>query len=173
MPTSLGIQDYLNHIKYNGHLTSTISTLRRLHRCHVMSIPFEDLDIHLDRSILLDLKHIYDKVVLQKRGGYCYELNYLFNWLLREIGFRSNLISARIYDGDQLGPEYDHMAIHIELDGSWLVDVGYGDLFIEPLRIRENVIQQDQFKDYRIIKKSDSNYELQESLRDKNELRAF
>lgn len=165
----MSIQDYLERIKYYGPITTTISCLKELHRCHVISIPFEALDIHLGRSIVLDLECIFEKVISHRRGGYCYELNYLFNWMLQELGFRSNLISARIYDGGQLGPDYDHMAILVELDGSWLVDVGYGDLFIEPLELNLNSITQDQCKDYRIIKKSDCSFELQESFHNRND----
>jgi N-hydroxyarylamine O-acetyltransferase len=89
----------------------------------------------------LELSNIYTKVVLNHRGGFCYELNNLFNWLLQELGYNSWTIAARIIqDSGALGPAFDHMAICVETKGGkYLADVGYGDLFIRPLRIMDGI----------------------------------
>jgi len=117
------IDRYLNRIQFRGDISLNEECLIKLHSCHIMSIPFEALDIHLNRQISLDLVEIYNKVINNNRGGYCYELNLLFHNLLRELGFESHLISASIHDGDSWGPEYDHMAILVRLESTYLVDV--------------------------------------------------
>lgn len=130
-----------------------------------MSIPFEALDVQWGRKIDLSLSAIFNKVVLHKRGGYCYELNHLFHALLNEIGFTNHLISARVFDDEQFGPAHDHMAIVVQLDEPWLVDVGYGDLFLKPIKIQPGIQQEDSFKFYKIEETNDHQFVLTESLK--------
>lgn len=130
-----------------------------------MSIPFEVLDIHMGNKISLKLNKIFDKVIHRRRGGYCYELNALFNAFLTQIGYDSYLISAKIYDQGKFGPEFDHMAIIVRLDNLWLIDVGHGDLFIEPVQIIPDVLQEGVFKHFKINKSDTNEYLLSESLK--------
>lgn len=146
----MNIKEYLNRISFVGSTKVDLSTLKKLHRNHVFHIPFENLDIHNDKKIKLEEQHLFHKIIKSNRGGFCYELNYLFRSLLMNLGFDTQLISARIYDDDKLGPEFDHMAIVISLENNlWLADVGFGDLFIKPLRINtetEQIDRQNIFK---------------------------
>src|SRR2546427_7197223 len=89
-------QSYLKRIVYRGSVRPSIDVLRRLHVRHLLSVPFENLDIHLGRPIILDQELFYNKIVRDRRGGYCYELNGCFAWLLRELGFRVSMLSARV-----------------------------------------------------------------------------
>lgn len=50
----VNIQSYLNRLNYTGTLSPDAGTLRALHRAHMFSIPFENLDIHIGRPIVLD-----------------------------------------------------------------------------------------------------------------------
>jgi len=159
---------YLKRISFSGKLEPTTECLIKLHECHVMSIPFEALDIEFGKTISLDINKIYKKVVLNKRGGYCYELNQLFNHLLTEIGFESQLISARVVKDKKQWPEFDHMAIVVKLDSLWLVDIGYGDLFIKPIKIELNTVQKDRNKTYKIISLQENELLLTESLAKSN-----
>jgi N-hydroxyarylamine O-acetyltransferase len=131
---------YLNRINCLGKKANDDETLIILHEQHVLHVPFENLDVHLNRLFDLELSNIYKKVVENNRGGFCYELNALFCWLLDNIGFKSRIIAARIFDDNgNLGPVYDHMAIYVETDKKYLADVGFGDLFIKPLEIRSGI----------------------------------
>lgn len=113
------------------------ATLCSLHRAHMLRIPFENLDVHLRRRIPLSLPAAYVKIVERGRGGFCYELNGIFAWLLRSLGFAVDLIGAQVFDEDgQAGPEKAHVCLllHDAATGQRdLVDVGFGDGFIEPL----------------------------------------
>lgn len=160
----MNLEQYLNRINFRGVIKADLETLIELHQLHVLSIPFEDLDIHLNNPITLDLETLFEKIVSKNRGGFCYELNNLFYNLLVEIGFDCKIISSRIYDEENnLGPEFDHMSIIVKLKDQWLIDVGYGDLFIEPIRVKDNYIKKDRFKYYRINKIDANNYLLSES----------
>src|SRR6218665_2378835 len=124
------IENYLARINYPDFSTASITSLFKLHQLHVYNIPFECLDIHLDIPITLNVESIYKKVVNYFRGGFCYELNSLFNWLLNQLGYDASIISAQIINDNKPGPEKDHMAIHVKHEGNCLLDAGYGDLFI-------------------------------------------
>jgi N-hydroxyarylamine O-acetyltransferase len=112
----------------------------------MLAVPFENLDISLGRKISLELPAILQKIVNLKRGGFCYELNSAFAWLLTEIGFQVELLSAATYDGKALGPEFDHMLLKVEADLTVFADVGFGDSFLLPLfPVDEPVFQLDRY----------------------------
>ena len=135
---------YLNRIGFAGTINTDLHTLCRLHEHHVFSIPFEDLDIQAGVPIHLSRNAFYEKLVTRKRGGYCYEVNGLFHQLLLHLGFKADLVSARIRRGRNFGSEYDHLAIVVHLAGkTYLVDVGYGDFSLKPLVIEPGLRQSD------------------------------
>jgi N-hydroxyarylamine O-acetyltransferase len=130
----------------------------------VLHIPFENLNIHYNIPITLDLAAIYKKVISENRGGFCYELNYLFCEFLKELGFPAQIIAARIFtETGELGPAFDHMSILVSLEGVWLVDVGYGDLFIEPIRVDSQSVTKDQSKWFKTEQINEFDYLLWES----------
>lgn len=132
--TDRDIQAYLRRINYQGPTSPTLDTLRALHQAHLLAVPFENLDIQLGRPIILEPARLFTKIVERGRGGFCYELNGLFAELLRAVGFRLDLLSARVVGADGgLGPEFDHLALLVHLDRRWLADVGFGVSFREPL----------------------------------------
>jgi N-hydroxyarylamine O-acetyltransferase len=99
----------------------------------MLSVPFENLDIPLGRPIEMDLDAFFDKIVTRRRGGFCYELNGLFGWLLRELKFPVATLSARVLDGGRVGPDFDHMLLLVRLEQRMIADVGFGDSFLEPV----------------------------------------
>ena len=132
----MNTHEYLDRIGYAGEATPTRKALGALQEAHLLSVPFENLDIHAGIPILLDLPRLYKKVVQMRRGGFCYELNGLFHWLLTELGFQTRLLMGRVYDKSRgtYGQEFDHLLCMTELGGrNWLVDVGYGDFAMHPL----------------------------------------
>jgi N-hydroxyarylamine O-acetyltransferase len=135
MEAAVNVGAYLDRIAYDGPIHANVETLRHVHRAHMTAVPFENLDIHLDVPIELSVPAFYEKVVTRRRGGFCYELNGLFAWLLSELGYRVTLLSARVASAGRLGPEFDHMTLLVESQGRWIADVGFGDSFLEPLRL--------------------------------------
>lgn len=113
---------------------AAVDVLSLLHTSHLYSVPFENLDIHLNRPILLAAPAVLDKILQQQRGGFCYELNLAFSELLKALGFKVSLISAQVYQDQQFNPDYDHLCLVVQVDKQdFLVDVGFGDSFTEPL----------------------------------------
>ena len=141
---------YLKRIGYHGRIQPGPDVLRKLQRKHLLSIPFENLDIHLGRPIVLTENAFYDKIVKHHRGGFCYELNGFFALLLDRLGFKVSMLSARVArKGRGFSPEFDHMTLLVRLKHPWLVDVGFGDSFTKPKRLDISGPQADHGKDYR------------------------
>lgn len=139
-------ESYLRRIGVkNSDLAPNSENLRLLQRRHLLNVAFENLDIHRKRPIVLDVKKFYEKIVGEKRGGFCYELNGLFYELLKEIGFQSKIISARVgSENGEFGAEYDHLAILTQVGGEeYLVDVGFGNFAVAPLKFVLDVEQKD------------------------------
>lgn len=150
----MNIRAYLDRIQYTGPLDTTVATLRKLHEQHLLTIPLENLDIHYGREIVLEPADLFHKIITQKRGGFCYELNGLFYELLRHLGFSVKRISGRVYEpGRGFKDEFDHLAIVARIDGTdWLVDVGFGRRFsLYPVPVRLSQVQEDRTGCYRII----------------------
>lgn len=149
---SIDFQAYLNRINYTGPLTPSLSTLSALQKAHLYAVPFENLDIHLRRPIVLNPAQIAHKIVEEKRGGFCYELNGLYYELLKHLGFTVRRISGRVFNPQrELGPEFDHLAIIATIKGQeYLTDVGFGAFVFAPLRIELDLLQPDIGGDFSI-----------------------
>ena len=139
----MDLKQYLERINYAGPLSPTLEVLSELQLAHLLSVPFENLDIH--EKIKIDLKNLFDKIVIRRRGGFCYELNGLFYELLKEIGFTVKMISAKVYTHKKdYSPEFDHMAIVASIkDNNYLVDVGFGEFALSPVNIELNTETTD------------------------------
>lgn len=147
----MNIQAYLQRINYAGPLAPTIETLRLLQLAHLLAVPFENLSIHSGEPIVLEDDALFDKIVGRRRGGFCYELNGLFAALLRALGFEVTMLSAQVANAEGIfGPDFDHMVLMVTLDDRWLVDVGFGDSFLEPLLLDEQGEQVQGQRAYRI-----------------------
>src|ERR1700744_5038804 len=118
----MDVSGYLRRINYNGVVYRDLATLRGLQSNHVFAIPFETLDIQNQIPIYLQINFLYQKVIHDRRGGYCYELNLLFYHLLNLCGFDVMMISGRLHHGNnRYGREFEHMALVVAMNGNqWL-----------------------------------------------------
>lgn len=159
-------EEYFERIGYPIPDQPTLSHLKKLHRAHVTSIPFENLDIHYPQPIVLEPKRFFDKLVTRQRGGFCYEQNGLLYEVLQQLGYRVWLISASVYqvDENEFGPAAAHVAIIAELNGQhWLVDVGFGSSFPEPLLLEKDQPQEQDGIIYLVKSADDQNFVLDRS----------
>jgi N-hydroxyarylamine O-acetyltransferase len=137
---------YLERIGFRGAPGSDLTTLRELHRRHLLSIAYENLDVLLGAPLDLDPGRIFDKLVTRRRGGWCYEMNGLFGWALTEIGFKVTRLAGAVVR-DRLGDAMigNHLVLLVELDRLYVADVGFGDGLFEPVPLREGEIKQRGF----------------------------
>ena len=148
----LNIKAYFERINYHGSTALSAETLRALQVAHLLTVPFENLSIHAKEPIVLEDEALFTKIVEHRRGGFCYEANGLFAALLREIGFDVTMLSAEVANREGgFSQPFDHMALMVKLEQRWLVDVGFGDSFLEPLLLDEQSEQLRGSRPYRIV----------------------
>jgi len=129
------VDAYLDRIGVPRPAAADLATLRVLQRAHLATVPFENLSVHLGEEIVLEPAALVAKVVDRRRGGFCYELNGAFATLLTALGYEVTLHSCRVWTGQRFGVPLDHMAVRVQLDTPYLVDVGFGKFAHFPLRL--------------------------------------
>lgn len=117
---------YLDRIRWSGDVTHDLATLASLQLTHLQAVPFEALDVFAGRRVATTDDWAWDKVVQQRRGGWCFEANGAFALLLESLGFEVKRLGAAVLLG---GPAtlVDHLVLEVVLDEPWLVEVGFGD----------------------------------------------
>lgn len=151
MMEPVDIDRYLARIGYEGSREPTAQTLAALQRAHMTSVPFESLDCYLGNPVVVDRDANYAKIVERGRGGFCFELNGMFSWLLEQLGFRVTLLAARpVFGEGQMAPPFAHLTLQVDLEERWLADVGFGMSFLEPLRMNDAEIQIRDGRPYRV-----------------------
>jgi N-hydroxyarylamine O-acetyltransferase len=155
MQDELQLDSYLARIGHRGSLAPDMSTLTALQAAHVDVIPFEALDPLMGRPVHVDLPSVQQKLVLGRRGGYCFEQNVLFQAALEAVGFKVSGLTGRVRwrsaPDDPLGPR-QHMMLLVEVDGRpHLVDVGFGICMMDaPIRLEVGPQQQTAMGTFRI-----------------------
>ena len=149
---SMNIDAYLKRISYSGSLEPAADTLRDLQLAHLLTVPFENLSIHSGEPIVLEENALFAKIVERRRGGFCYEANGLFAGLLRALGFEVAMLGAGVANSQgEFGPNFDHMTLMVTLSDRWLVDVGFGDSFLEPLLLDSRAEQVQGTRRFKIV----------------------
>lgn len=149
----IAVNEYLARIEVPRPPALDAEALRTLHRAHQLTVPFENLSIHLSEPISLEEPDLIGKVVTRRRGGFCYELNGAFALLLEALGARVGRAAGRVYGGGRLGPPFDHLALMVRLPdgtGPWLADVGFGSHSAYPLHLERRDAQQDPAGSFQI-----------------------
>ena len=157
---SVDLDAYFERIGYEGPRTPTLETLRALHELHPAAIPFEAIDVMLDRGVDIAPEAVDAKLIGAGRGGYCFEHNGLLKRVLLSLGFDVESLIARV---QWMAPEdapvrpRSHMGLRVTIDGvPWLADVGFGGcVSSEPLRMDTNEPQPTRHISFRLVPSSD------------------
>lgn len=146
------LQRYFQRIHCGADAAPTVDTLRQVHRQHLLSIAYENADVLLGRRVQRDPDAIFRKLVLEGRGGWCYEMNGLLAWALEQVGFRVTQLSGAVMRRER-GDETmgNHLVLRVDIEGQpWIADVGLGDGLFEPVPLEEGEIRQDRSRQYRL-----------------------
>ncbi len=154
------VRAYLDRIGAQRPARPDATALRELHRRHLLTVPFENLSVHLGEPVVLDPEALVDKVVTARRGGFCYELNGAFAALLAALGYPVTLMAGRVFGESGLGAPFDHLALRVDAGGPWLVDVGFGRHAVWPLRLDERGEQRDPGGVFRIEETDDGDLDV-------------
>lgn len=148
--TPVDVDRYLARIGFDGEVRVDLATLTALQRAHLSAVPFENLHVFHRLGVRTGTDWSLPKVVEQGRGGWCFELNGAFGALLAELGFPVlRLGAAVLLDGPTT--VVDHLALEVQLDEPWLVDVGFGESFVAPLALNRRGPQDDPAGTFELI----------------------
>lgn len=158
----LDLPAYLQRIGYAGERGADVSTLGELHLAHATRIPFENFDVLFGRPISLALDDLQDKLVRQRRGGYCFEQNKLFAAALREFGFQVTALAARVRQRQSTLLPRTHMCLLVRASGrDWVADVGFGgEGLLQPVPMTGEPVRQFLWT-YRVMEESPGLWVLQ------------
>jgi N-hydroxyarylamine O-acetyltransferase len=153
--TDVDLDAYFSRIGYSGPRTPTLATLCALAELQPAAIPFEAIDVLLDRGIDLAHAAVDDKLLHRRRGGYCFELNGLLRRVLIALGFEVTGLAARVrwqLPADAPPTPRSHMILRVVVDGeAWLVDAGFGRCTpTTPLNLGSRAAQRTTHETFRI-----------------------
>lgn len=155
---------YFKRINCEFITNPTLESLKKIQKQHAFTFPFENLNPLLDIPVLLDIDTLFNKMVLDNRGGYCYEQNILFLEILKTLGYNARGITGRVFTKTGEIRRRTHMLNLIEIDSvKYLSDVGFGSSapYI-PLELKTDKIQSTPSGEYRIVSfKNGDGYVLQ------------
>jgi N-hydroxyarylamine O-acetyltransferase len=160
MGRRLDAEAYLRRLGIEDPGPPSAAGLRALHAAHVERIPYEAIEIQLERPTTVDPHDSAERILTRHRGGYCYHLNGAFSLLLDALGYDVVWHRAGVQNHADPEPPGSERANHLALtvhglpgdgcpDGDWLVDVGLGDALHEPLPLRAGEYAQGPFR-YRL-----------------------
>lgn len=161
--SAFSLQAYFDRIGYSGGTEPNYETFRNLHIAHTMTVPFENLDIFLGKDIKIDIDSLYNKIVLGKRGGYCFEMNTLFGYVLRQLGFEVHDLLGRVFVNEDTAFALLHHVLLVTIgEKRYLADVGFGgNGLIAPILLEDGTVDK-QFNDtFKIVYKPERGYILQ------------
>lgn len=156
----MDLQRYFQRINYTGDTAPTLANLKAIHRAHLIAIPFENLNLHIPRKVILDEALLFQKFVDEHRGGFCYEQNGLFHAVLTQLGYEVYRLEGNVSRaGNSYAPPMTHMCLLVIIDGvRYLADVGFGAGFIEPLELDNPDIQKQDTGQFKIVHDGDTLY---------------
>jgi N-hydroxyarylamine O-acetyltransferase len=163
--SKVDIDAYFERIGFAGSIAPTLETLQQLHALHPASIPFENLDSLLGTPVRLELANLQQKMLFEKRGGYCLEHNLLFKEVLEDLDFSVKALAGTVLWGmpENSDRPPTHMALAVEVAGStYLCDVGFGRLTLTAtLRLRTEMEQQTPHETFRLVSGSQPDWRLE------------
>lgn len=103
--------------------------LTELVRRHVATFAFSSVACRLGEDLPLDFESLFDRIVVRRRGGYCFEQNGFLYEVLERLGFAPTLYLARVIYNQDIHPGLTHRISVVEHDGKrFVLDVGFGPL---------------------------------------------
>lgn len=154
MPEKVNLNAYFERIGFAGSIAPTIQTLEQLHALHPAVIPFENIAPLGGEQVLLDQQSLEKKLLVDKRGGFCFEHNFLFMRILRDLDYEVRPLLARVIwtNPEAITAPPSHMLLLIDIKGvNYIADVGFGGLSLTaPLRLRSGLEQTTPHETFRL-----------------------
>ena len=150
---------YLQRIGFSGEADSSLATLEKIHQLHPCAIAFENINSFIAERVSLQPDAVFEKLVTQGRGGYCFEQNLILASILKKLGFQVTEHAARVLwrSPEKTEMARTHMLLKVDIDEqSWIADVGFGGLTMTaPLRLEPELVQYTPNEAFKISRDGD------------------
>lgn len=152
--TDCQVRQYLRRINYNGSTAGNLETLTAIHLQHLLHVPYENLDLLNGIPLSLKADDLFRKIILDKRGGYCFELQGVFCCLLKSLGYQVTQYAGRFMDEPGVIQMRRHRVLVVDLEGKrYACDIGVRSESPRcPLELTEGLVQTDGISEYRYHK---------------------
>ncbi|MGV3652434.1 MAG: arylamine N-acetyltransferase family protein [Devosia sp.] len=157
MADDANLPAYFERIGFSGSIAPTLKTLEALCALHPAAVPFENIDLLMGSAIRLEPSNIQQKLIFEKRGGYCFEQNLFFRRALETLDYKVRPIAATVLWGEpEPAPGEDrpatHLALLVDIAGTnYLCDVGFGGVTLTaPLKLKSDAVQQTPHEPFRL-----------------------
>lgn len=158
MADDANLTAYFERIGFAGSIAPTLKTLEQLHALHPAAVPFENLDNLIDRPIRLEPANVQQKLIFEKRGGYCFEQNLFFKAALETLDYKVKVIAATIlWNETDIAAAAErpptHIALLVDIAGTnYLCDVGFGGpMLTAPLKLKSDAVQETPHEPFRLL----------------------
>lgn len=155
MSDDIDLTGYFERIGFSGSIAPTLETLDTLVELHAAAIPFENLSALMGEPVRLERLNLQQKLIYERRGGYCLEQNLLFHWALETLGYENiDVVSSRVLlGGDNPDDPHTHVSLAVPIGANtYLVDVGFGGHSpTAPIRLRPDTEQPTLHETYRLV----------------------
>ena len=149
------IEAYLERIGAEMPTAPSLAALSMLLQKHVYAVPFENLDIYRGVPLAMDEARFLDKIVHQRRGGMCFEVNTALAWLLRKLGYGVTILSGEVATGPaSFGKPGHQLLLLVELGSDvppHVVNAAFGDGSVYPMPLVPDAITEDRHSRYRMV----------------------
>ena len=154
---------YFERTAYAGERDVSAETLKNLHVAHAMTVPFENIDVFYKKPISLELDDLFQKIVVNRRGGYCFEMNGLFSAVLKAMGFQVTNHLARVWNDGFENSGKTHKVLLVEADNQkWICDVGFGgNGLVAPILFEVRLEQEHYLRTHRVMPDDKYGYRLE------------
>lgn len=163
--SKIDLPSYFQRIGYTGEQRASIETLQHLHRLHCQTFAFENINPFLGIPVNLDIEFLQQKLIYEGRGGYCFEQNLLFKYVLETLGFSVKGLAARVLWNKPQGEitQRSHMLLLIDYDTTkYIADVGFGSMTpTGPVLLESEKVQETPHEPFRLIKHIEEYYLLE------------
>jgi N-hydroxyarylamine O-acetyltransferase len=155
MSDDIDLTGYFERIGFAGSIAPTLETMATLIELHAAAIPFENLSPLMGEPVRLERLNLQQKLIFDKRGGYCVEQNPLFHWALESLGYENiEVLTSRVLlGGDNPEDPHTHAFLAVPIGANtYIADVGFGgDTPTAPLRFRADVEQETPHETFRFV----------------------
>lgn len=162
MVNTQNFDDYFKRLNVEPQQPSLLM-VSELQKRHLAEFCFNSLAVLLKHPISLDITDIINKVVIQNKGGYCFEHNKLMHEALVSMGFKVRCLIAKVINNQDIDSPRTHRICLLEWEGAqYLIDVGFGpNSPQEPIKIEAGSVSIHGRLSYRIVVNSHQDYQLE------------